>query len=95
MSNLVYKMEESTRKDVSVFQKFILENKYMNNTLFFFVEGNDYCYYYPRIKKNSFYDCFKSYKCEGKKNVIGVRNLINKAYHEKTSNTLFYFVWIL
>ena len=55
MSNLVNEMEKSIGKDVAVFHKFLLDNKNRDNTLFSFVEGNDFCYYKPRIRENTSY----------------------------------------
>lgn len=92
MSNLVNEMEKSIGKDVAVFHKFLLDHKNRDNTLFSFVEGNDFCYYNPRIRENTSYEKYINYRCEGKKNVIGVRDLINKIYHKKESNTLLFFV---
>lgn len=92
MSNLVNEMEKSIGKDVAVFHKFLLDNKNRDNTLFSFVEGNDFCYYNPRIRENTSYEKYINYRCEGKKNVIGVRDLINKIYHKKENNTLLFFV---
>lgn len=92
MTNLVNEMEKSIGKDVAVFHKFLLDNKSNDNTLFSFVEGKDFCYYNPRIRENTSYEKYINYRCEGKKNVIGVRNLINKLYHKKENNTLLFFV---
>ena len=92
MSNLVEEMLASTSKDVAVFQKFILDYNNYNNTLFYFVEGKDFCYYNPRIQKyiNNFE--ITHYKCGGKKHVIGVYELIKNNIKYNNGNKMLYFV---
>lgn len=93
MSNdLVQQMIKSTGKDVAVFQKFMLEYKDYNNTLFYFVEGEDFCYYNPRIKNYSNSMNYINYRCDGKNNVIGVNNLIKEKLTIENNNKLMFFV---
>lgn len=91
-NNLVEKMIKSTEKDVAVFQKFILEYNNYNNTLFYFVEGEDFCYYNPRIKNYSNSMNYINYRCDGKHNVIGVNNLIKEKLTIENNNKLMFFV---
>lgn len=92
MTNLVDEMLQATKKDVAVFQQFILDYKEHTNTLFYFVEGKDFCYYNPRIKlycKN--YDIMH-YICGGKEHVIGVNELIKKNVTCIEGNKILYFI---
>lgn len=93
MSNdLVQQMIKSTGKDVAVFQKFMLEYNDYDNTLFYFVEGEDFCYYNPRIKNYSNSMNYINYRCDGKHNVIGVNNLIKEKLTIENNNKLMFFV---
>lgn len=91
-NDLVQQMISSTGKDVAVFQKFMLEYKDYNNMLFYFVEGEDFCYYNPRIKSYSNSMNYINYRCDGKDNVIGVSNLIKEKLTIKNNNRLMFFV---
>ena len=90
--DLVQKMIKSTEKDVAVFQKFVLEYNKYENTLFYFVEGEDFCYYNPRIINYSTSTDNICYRCDGKCNVIGVNNLIKKKIKIKNNSKLMFFV---
>lgn len=93
MSNdLVQQMVKATGKDVAVFQKFMLEYKDYSNTLFYFVEGEDFCYYNPRINNISNSMNYINYRCDGKHNVIGVNNLIKEKLIIENNNKLMFFV---
>lgn len=93
MNNDLYQtMVKSLGKDVSVFQKFVLENRKYKDTLFYFVEGDDFCYYNPRIKKYSKSMNYIDYSCDGKKNVIGVKKLIEKKCKIKQNNKVKFLV---
>ncbi|MCI8759974.1 MAG: DUF4435 domain-containing protein [Clostridia bacterium] len=93
MNNDLYQtMIESLGKDVSVFQKFVLENRKYKDTLFYFVEGEDFCYYNPRIKQYSKSTNHIDYSCDGKKNVIGVKKLIEKKCKIKQNNKVKFMV---
>ena len=91
-NELVNKMSKSAKKDVSVFHKFLLEYRKQKNTLFYFVEGEDYDYYNLRLKTNINHKNIINYSCEGKKNVIGVRNLIKEKLIIENNNSLKFFV---
>lgn len=91
-NDLIDAMSKSIGKDVAVFQKFVLEYKKYNNTLFSFVEGEDFCYYNPRIRQRVNPEDIIYYKCEGKSNVIGVYNLIKKKLQIRNNNTMMFFV---
>lgn len=92
VKDLVQQMIKSTEKDVAVFQKFILEYNKYENTLFYFVEGEDFCYYNPRIRNYSNSVDNISYRCDGKRNVIGVNNLIKEKVKIRHDNKLMFFV---
>lgn len=92
MNNLVDQMIKSTEKDIAVFHKFILDYKKFNNMLFYFVEGEDFCYYNPRIKKYSNSMNYINYRCDGKRNVIGVNNLIKENVIIENNNKFMFFV---
>lgn len=91
-NNLYQTMLESLGKDVSVYHKFILDNTKHKNTLFYFVEGEDFCYYNPRIKKYSNYINYIDYSCNGKKNVIGVKKLLENKGEIRQNNKVKFFV---
>ncbi len=91
-NDLVDIMSKSVGKDVAVFQKFLLEYDNYNNTLFYFVEGEDFCYYQPRIKQYTKSIDVVNYRCDGKHNVIGVYELIKKKLKVKKSNAMMFFV---
>lgn len=90
--DLVQQMIQSTEKDVAVFQKFILEYNKYENILFYFVEGEDFCYYNPRIINYSTSKDNISYQCDGKRNVIGVNKLIKEKVKIKNDSKLMFFV---
>lgn len=80
-------------KDVAVFHKFILEYSNFNNTIFYFVEGDDFCYYNPRVKKIINDKDIRHYKCGGKEQVLGVNRLIkNNKVNLSNDNKILYFV---
>ena len=90
---MVKKMLEATQNDTTAYNKFILEYKKYSNTGFYFIEGDDFCYYNNRIKKYSKCSSFRNYSCGGKKNVISVRNMIaNSKIRLDESNRLMFFV---
>mgnify|MGYP003307537633 CR=1 FL=1 len=91
-NELVDVMSKSIGKDVAVFQKFLLQYGKMENTLFYFIEGEDFDYYNVRIKKNVYSKNIIDYSCEGKKNVVGVRNLIKEKLCVQGNNSLKFFV---
>lgn len=92
MTNLVDEMLKATQKDVAVYQKFILDYSEHSNTLFYFVEGKDFCYYNPRIIEHCKGYDIMHYICGGKEHVIGVNKLIKKNVKCTDSNRILYFI---
>lgn len=91
--NILEKMQESVENDTVAFNKFLLEYDKYTNTSFYFVEGEDFCYYNSRIKRFLNDKETRHYRCNSKKNVIGVRNLIKKAKIEiDESDVMLFFV---
>ena len=92
MIDLVEEMYACTQKDVAVFQKFLLDYENYNNTLFYFVEGKDFCYYNPRIIKHTNGYDLMHYVCGGKQQVIGVYELIKNKIKCIDENKILYFI---
>lgn len=93
METLVENMLGAIQNDTAAYNKFILEYNKCKNTSFYFIEGDDFCYYNSRIRKYSSNDCFKNYPCGGKSKVISVRNMIsNSKIKLENNNKVMFFV---
>lgn len=92
-SNLLDEMLKSIGKDVAVYQEYILKENKVKNTVCYFIEGKDNEYYHPRVKQYANLgenDKCWFLSCDGKKNVIGVRNLIVNNTFDETNRRLFF-----
>lgn len=93
IDNLLEEMSKAVGKDVAVFQEYVLKENKIKNSVCYFIEGKDYEYYHSRVKRfanlsNGGKCWFLS--CDGKENVIGVRNLIVKNTFDETNRRLFF-----